>query len=253
MRLLRYPVLGSTMDEARSAVAKERNFPFIILAEHQRAGRGRIEGRTWLSSPGASLTMTLCLDPALAQLPALPLRIGLGIAQYLKTLPGLAGRIALKWPNDILGWSEKTQAWKKLGGMICESSSSGLFAGIGINLKNEVIAPDIQAKAISLEEVLDRRNGCTTAIPELESLARGLSTSIISTIADPSWKEEYQKLLLGMGLETEFVQGDPRSGTTRSGTILGVDEEGFLLLSEAGSEVARYSSGEIARLGFREL
>ncbi len=253
MRLLRFPVLGSTMDEARNALAEGQNFPFIILADHQHAGRGRTEGRSWLSSPGASLTMTLCLDPVSAQLPALPLRVGLGIAQYLEALPGLAGRIALKWPNDILGWSERVQVWKKLGGMICESSSSGLFVGIGINLKNEVITPDIQAKAISLEEVLDTQDGCTTTLPELEILARELSVSIIGTIADPSWKEEYQKLLWGLGMETEFVQGDPRSNNIRSGTILGVDEEGFLLLREAGSEVTRYSSGEITRFGFREL
>jgi BirA family biotin operon repressor/biotin-[acetyl-CoA-carboxylase] ligase len=77
----------------------------VVVADRQSAGRGR-RGRTWLSSPEASLTFSLLWrfpGPA-SRLSGLSLAVGLGLAQALEGL-GVSG-VRLKWPNDVLIESE---------------------------------------------------------------------------------------------------------------------------------------------------
>lgn len=105
----------------------------VLVANHQTTGRGR-RGRSWLSSPGCSLTFSVLwrLPPAVRS-SGLSLTIGLAIAQALEGL-GIRG-VALKWPNDI--WLNG----RKLGGVLIEvafdSDGLGLIIGIGLNLQHD--------------------------------------------------------------------------------------------------------------------
>ncbi len=238
------------MDEARRAVERGQTPPFILLADRQTKGRGRLEGRRWESAQGSSLAMTLCLEASASRLPALTLRVGLGVAQQLGRIDGLAERVALKWPNDILGAGSAKDSWKKLGGILCESSGSGLFIGIGINLKLEAYGPNLVETATSLEELLP--NPKTTAIhpsaPGREELARAIAYAVVESLEDPLWREKYSSMLWGLGQELRFVAGDPRSGRERSGRLLGVGEDGSLILLEQGNQTRQYNSGEVSGL-----
>ena len=63
------------------ARAPSLSAPVLLVAEHQTAGRGRA-GRSWLSSPGHSLTFSLAwkFGGGLQKLTGLPLAIGTALA-----------------------------------------------------------------------------------------------------------------------------------------------------------------------------
>lgn len=83
--------------------------PCLLVAERQRAGRGRL-GRPWWSQPGQALTFSLGLKLAPADWSGLSLAVGLALAE------ALGDRIGLKWPNDL--WLRGDD--RKLGGILIE-------------------------------------------------------------------------------------------------------------------------------------
>ena len=108
----------------------------VIVADRQSAGRGR-RGRSWLSSPEASLTFSLLwrFSGNAARLSGLSLAVGVGLARALARL-GAQG-VWLKWPNDVL--LAGNDGFAKLAGILIELSSdrrgSTAIIGIGLNLR----------------------------------------------------------------------------------------------------------------------
>jgi BirA family biotin operon repressor/biotin-[acetyl-CoA-carboxylase] ligase len=91
------PSTGST-----NAVAAEHPVAgTIVLADHQTAGRGRLD-REWETPPGSALTFSAVVDPRLPdeRWPLLPLATALAVAEGVRRSTGLEP--ALKWPNDLL-------------------------------------------------------------------------------------------------------------------------------------------------------
>ncbi|GIZ50746.1 biotin--[acetyl-CoA-carboxylase] ligase [Noviherbaspirillum aridicola] len=104
--------------------------PRLLIARHQRAGRGRA-GRPWQSRPGQSLTFSLAwkFERGLQALVGLPLAVGVTLAE---TLALFGAEVRLKWPNDLL------LEGRKAAGILIESAAAGpgswAVIGIGINL-----------------------------------------------------------------------------------------------------------------------
>ena len=88
------PQLDSTNSELMRRARAGLTQPALLVAEEQRAGRGRM-GRGWRSSGAASLTFSLGLPLAPADWQGLSLAAGLAVAESLHE------GIALKWPNDL--------------------------------------------------------------------------------------------------------------------------------------------------------
>jgi BirA family transcriptional regulator, biotin operon repressor / biotin---[acetyl-CoA-carboxylase] ligase len=111
--------------------------PCLLVAEHQTRGRGRL-GRTWQSSPGASLTFSLALPFAPVDWSGLSLAVGVALADALDPPDETrSARIGLKWPNDLwlaLGGSPG----RKLGGILIETLPVGerrmCIIGVGLNV-----------------------------------------------------------------------------------------------------------------------
>ncbi len=59
--------------------------PYLLIAEHQTAGRGR-RGRSWRSAPVASLTFTLALPLSTDAWSGLSLAVGVALAEALDPL-----------------------------------------------------------------------------------------------------------------------------------------------------------------------
>ena len=72
----------------------------MLVAEHQTAGRGRLD-RTWETPARSALTVSVLLVPrvAAADWPWLPLLTGYAAARALRQL---GAGVTLKWPNDVL-------------------------------------------------------------------------------------------------------------------------------------------------------
>lgn len=127
---------GSTNADVRTAAQDGRAGPgYVVVAEHQTAGRGRLD-RTWSAAPGEALTFSVLVRPE--RVPAdrwawLPLLAGVAVADAVHGL-------RLKWPNDV--WDADGG---KVAGILVEriDAPSGPMAVIGIGL-NVTGAPDIE-------------------------------------------------------------------------------------------------------------
>ena len=91
----------STNDVALDSSRQADADGLVVLAERQRAGRGRL-GRRWASPAGANVLMSVLLldDPARLSCEALTIAAGLAVAEAVEQAVPVSAR--LKWPNDVL-------------------------------------------------------------------------------------------------------------------------------------------------------
>jgi BirA family transcriptional regulator, biotin operon repressor / biotin---[acetyl-CoA-carboxylase] ligase len=117
-----YAEAGSTNALAASDPVRHR----IVVADHQQAGRGRLD-RQWVTPPGAALTFSAVFDPVVDTewWPVVPLVAGYAVAR------ALGGFATLKWPNDVMIGD------RKVCGILVERVHTRppmVVIGIGINV-----------------------------------------------------------------------------------------------------------------------
>jgi BirA family transcriptional regulator, biotin operon repressor / biotin---[acetyl-CoA-carboxylase] ligase len=98
-------------------VARELPIGSVVTADHQTAGRGRLDHR-WEAPPGTALLASFTLAPN----PLLSLAAGVAAAE------ACGHGVRLKWPNDLM------LGGRKVGGILVEATPSKAVCGIGINL-----------------------------------------------------------------------------------------------------------------------
>jgi BirA family biotin operon repressor/biotin-[acetyl-CoA-carboxylase] ligase len=113
---------GSTNAIAAAEPARDR----VVVADHQRAGRGRLD-REWVTPPGAALTFSAVVDPGVDPewWPVIPLVAGYAVAS------ALGGAAGVKWPNDVMIED------RKVCGILVERLGTRpplAVVGIGINV-----------------------------------------------------------------------------------------------------------------------
>jgi BirA family biotin operon repressor/biotin-[acetyl-CoA-carboxylase] ligase len=137
----------------------------LLVAEHQTQGRGR-QGKPWQSGTGASLTFSLALPLAPHDWSGLSLAVGVALAEALDPpRAGLAPRLGIKWPNDLLlrdgaaaaapgksqpvGDKAGDKPGRKLGGILIETVQVGsrrlAVVGVGLNLLPQTLDPGAPA------------------------------------------------------------------------------------------------------------
>jgi BirA family transcriptional regulator, biotin operon repressor / biotin---[acetyl-CoA-carboxylase] ligase len=240
---------GSTMDLAKELTGSCSSGALIILADSQRTGKGRIEGRSWSGSPGASLLMTIGLKNVARDLAAFPLRVGLAAAEALRSsFPGL--ELKLKWPNDLLAQarSDSVAPFRKLGGILCEASDGWFFAGIGLNLGRAAYPDELTGRATCIDEALGNTSLGRYGPEMREALAILIGRDLLAFLARDSWAEAYLQSMWALGEEVEFRVGHPLSGQKRRGIIQGIEASGALVLKDETGETKTFSSGEISQL-----
>jgi BirA family biotin operon repressor/biotin-[acetyl-CoA-carboxylase] ligase len=128
----RFPEIDSTntylLDQARQGVAEG----LVAVAEHQTAGRGRLD-RRWESPPGSNLLASVLLRPGCAadDLHLCSGAVALAAADACAEMAGVEA--VLKWPNDLL------VGGAKLAGVLAEADFDGtrlrgVVVGIGLNV-----------------------------------------------------------------------------------------------------------------------
>jgi BirA family biotin operon repressor/biotin-[acetyl-CoA-carboxylase] ligase len=132
-RVHHFVEVGSTMAEAARLAAKGEAAPFWVMAEQQKAGRGR-QGRSWHSPPGNLYATLFLAEPCEAARGAeLGFVAGLALHDAVTEATGLAApRLALKWPNDLL------LDGAKIAGLLLEGQTAGArfsaAIGFGVNI-----------------------------------------------------------------------------------------------------------------------
>jgi BirA family biotin operon repressor/biotin-[acetyl-CoA-carboxylase] ligase len=211
----------------------------VCLAEYQSAGRGR-QGRHWRMPLGAGIGLSLGwrFDVSTEVLMSLGLACGVGIIRALRRL-GLGGA-GLKWPNDIY-WSDR-----KLGGVLVEArwestGSAQVVMGVGLNVAFPPEGSDaIDQPWVDLVSALGQpvsRNRVAAAL--ISDLA--LAASVFEGGGFGNFVEEWRSYDC---LRRRRVHVSA-PGTEVVGEVLGIDEQGALLL-EVNGEIQRYLSGEVS-------
>ncbi len=213
----------------------------VIVADRQAAGRGS-RGRSWTSSPEASLTFSIMwsFPGGPERLSGLSLAVGVAIAQGLESCG--AAPIALKWPNDVL--YENAKLVGILIELYMEEGKTVAVIGIGINLRKLENNGSTHAAALpfaALEQIVPE-------LPERHLLFARQLTSLSETFdrfaaggfaalreqwqARHAWQDKPVRLLRDNHVEKE-------------GICLGTDTDGALLI-RTDEGISRCLSGDVS-------
>jgi BirA family transcriptional regulator, biotin operon repressor / biotin---[acetyl-CoA-carboxylase] ligase len=227
---------ASTNDDARALARAGAPEGSVVLASRQTSGRGRL-GRTW-DSPGGGVYISAVLRPAVppAEVASLALAVALGVVWGLE---GLGAKPLLKWPNDVLLGD------RKLVGVLLEMSAEAdavewVVVGWGMNVRrpSDTVPPP---GAAYLEEVAPHVGLAGAAAATLDGIAEAYAqwrTGGFSAI-----RAEYEKRL---ALTGRAVRVSDLAGTVRAqGVVVGVDDDGRLLVRGSDEQVRPVVAGEV--------
>lgn len=209
----------------------------VIAAREQTAGRGRND-RHWLTTAGKDLAFSfLCRsDLPPSDLVALPLVVGLGLAEALESL---GFKPELKWPNDLLVQG------KKICGILAEqvhNHPSAVIVGIGLNVNMEPPqAEKIDQPATSL---YIEQNKIFSPDQILQLILDHLAHTIdrwqgegFPAIA-PEWLERCPK-------QDQPISITNTSGQTTHGIMSGLGPQGQLLITDHNGTTHSIWSGDV--------
>jgi BirA family biotin operon repressor/biotin-[acetyl-CoA-carboxylase] ligase len=214
--------VASTMDVAHRLASEGAPAGTLVIADEQTAGRGR-GGRSWQSSPGAGIWLTLIERPRdQSGVGVLSLRVGLAAAEALDRFADEPIRV--KWPNDLYVDQDK------LAGILVEArwreqSLEWIAIGMGVNVNR----PEGVENAAGLESGTRRLDVLQELVPAVRHAA---------SKAGPLTADEIE----------EFDARDLARGRTciepALGRVAGITPTGELLVALADS-VAPFRSGSL--------
>lgn len=212
----------------------------VLATELQTHGRGR-RGRQWHSGISDSLIFSMLwrFQYGASSLSGLSLVVGVAIVRVLRAA-GVRDAV-LKWPNDILCH------YLKLAGILIELQGEVLgpavaVIGIGINL-------DLSKKIRShIDQGVTDMLTATGCVPDRNQLLGQLIAELVIVLEAfeekgfPAFREEWVRY---HGYEGKPVILYFPDGSTQTGTVCGVADDGALLL-QTSAGLKRYNSGEIS-------
>jgi BirA family biotin operon repressor/biotin-[acetyl-CoA-carboxylase] ligase len=225
---------GSTNADVRAAAMAGADPGYIVVAERQTAGRGRLD-RSWDAAPGEGLTFSCLMRPELV--PAerwawLPLLAGVAVTDAVHGL-------RLKWPNDVLD-----AAGGKVAGILVErvDAPSGPMAVVGIGI-NVTGAPDIPGASSLVRAGGDDVNRITVLAAVLTHLANRFLAwhATAGDAAACGLDAAYRAVSATLGSD---VQISLPGGGVLTGRAEDLDPDGALVIATAnGSQ--RIAAGDV--------
>ena len=230
--------LDSTNAEAARRAAAGAPEILVVGAEHQSAGRGRLD-RTWVAPPRRSLTFSMLLRPPVGpeSLPLLPLLAGMALAEvaggYCRDV-----EVGLKWPNDLLIGGGKA------AGVLVEAVPGAVIVGIGLNIDwRGVERAEELAGAISLAEATDlpvNRWRILAALLGVFSQRYELFKDLPAAFLD-GYRD--RSLTIGRPVRVELL-----GGAELQGEATGIAATGALEVRDSAGVTHRVSAGDVHHL-----
>jgi BirA family biotin operon repressor/biotin-[acetyl-CoA-carboxylase] ligase len=233
------PEIGSTNAALASAAADGAPEGTVLVAEHQVAGKGRLD-RVWTSPPRAGLTVSFLLRPDVpsARRGWLPLLTGVALAEAVGEVTGV--RASLKWPNDLLAVDGR-----KLAGILAEASGTAVVVGVGLNVNTTV--DELPDTGTSLARVL---GSAVDRGPVLLAFLRAVErryrrwTEVLGDPVSSGLAQDYLAWSSTVGTEVAVTLPD---GSTLSGTAQAVDWDGRLVVA-TDSGTVELASGDVRHM-----
>lgn len=233
VRHVHHDALDSTNAEALRVARTGERGPMWITAARQSAGRGR-RGRTWVSEPGNLYASLLLTDPAPPE-HAAELSFVAALAAHdaiAGRILGVANRLRLKWPNDLL------IDRNKCAGILVEGEGAVVAVGIGVNCSHhpaETAYPATDLAAAGLRATPDWLFGALSAAM-LVRLAQWRGGAGFAAIR-ADWLDRVSRL--GEKIHVTL------DGAERSGRFETVDGRGHLVLRHADGTAETIAAGEV--------
>lgn len=225
-----YESIDSTNSEAkRYALEATERTPVLFVAKEQSAGRGRV-GRSFISRKNRGIYMTLLyFADAIEDTVSVTTHAAVAVASAIEEITGR--KMKIKWVNDI--FDERG----KVSGILVEGQMTKLgyavAVGIGINTGESDFPDEIKDIASSIEDI-------GAGEGSLISLIVKKLLEYAKNPADKSFMAEYRARFM---LEGKSVVLSMADGDEKCGKVVGVDDEGGLIIDvDGGREVIRSGS-----------
>jgi BirA family biotin operon repressor/biotin-[acetyl-CoA-carboxylase] ligase len=222
----------STNTVALDAAAAGEAEGYVVIADHQTAGRGRL-GRAWVAPPGTALLVSVLLRPP-------PADAHLAVSALSSAATAACERTAavspaLKWPNDLVAGD------RKLGGVLAETMGNltAVVVGLGLNVHVPTGRPgDVAAIAVDLDDLAGRR------VPRGD-LLDALLIELARRYDDlGSVMAEYRSRCATIGQQVRVTL----LGGSVTGTAVGVADDGSLLVDDGGPSPVVVTAGDVTHV-----
>jgi BirA family biotin operon repressor/biotin-[acetyl-CoA-carboxylase] ligase len=247
---------GSTNTELKQFARQGAPEGFLYVTEEQLAGRGRLD-RKWYTPAGSSLLMSLLFRPGEVVNPAhsqwLTMLCALALADAIKTHTDLAP--GLKWPNDLV-WEDG----KKLAGILTEMEIeeerlNWVVVGTGLNVNVDFMQEEkrshrqpgnggtpLSQKATSLSTILGKASN-HLRLPILQKYLFNVERRYEALHQGWIPHREWGRRLAGMGQQVTIIETE---GQKYQGTMIGVEENGALILEQANGKIKTFLAGDVS-------
>jgi BirA family biotin operon repressor/biotin-[acetyl-CoA-carboxylase] ligase len=232
-RLVTLGAVGSTNTEGLARARAGERGALWMTAASQSEGRGR-RGRSWVSEPGNLYASLLLSEPSHpARFAELSFVAGLALHDAIAgRIPGLAARLSLKWPNDLL--IDRC----KVAGILIEGEGAAVVIGIGVNCLShppgtDFPATDLAAAGVraSAETVFGALTGAMTA--RLAQWDRGTGFAAI--------RSEWLARAAYLGKPIRLTLPDRQV----AGVLETIDESGRLVLRLPDGTMQAVAAGDV--------
>ncbi|HOD34388.1 MAG TPA: biotin--[acetyl-CoA-carboxylase] ligase [Syntrophales bacterium] len=232
--------VGSTNEHAFGLANTGAPEGTVVLADEQRKGKGRLQ-RVWQSPPGLNIYTSVILRPPFkpSVAPRITLTVGVAVADLLSRR-GLTG-VTLKWPNDVL------IGGRKACGILTEMKAAAdrvdfVVVGIGlnVNMRMEDFGEEILDRATSLREETGRH------VPR-EELAAQLYHRLekwYKVLLEEGFDPVRERWLAFAGILGKKIRAG-RGADEEPGEVVGVDDDGALLIRDERGLRRRVVTGDI--------
>jgi BirA family biotin operon repressor/biotin-[acetyl-CoA-carboxylase] ligase len=244
------PEIPSTNQVAAERARAGAPDGLLVVADHQTAGRGRLD-RSWETPAGAAITFSLLLRPTVPATawPWLPLLTGHTVSKALASF-GYDTRV--KWPNDVLVRSTASgrERWGKVAGILVErietDSGPAAIVGVGINVSTsaeELPVPTATSLAVAHADLTPTREGVLLGV--VAAVREGYDAwQAGGSEAAARLASSYVAHCATIGQD---VRVDLPGGTSISGRAVDVDTDGRLVV-ETPEGVEKVGAGDVVHV-----
>ncbi len=209
----------------------------LVVAKNQTAGKGR-HGKSFYSDENG-IYMSFLLNKSIpsSKVYLLTTTAAVSVTETLNELFGIDAKI--KWVNDIYCNN------KKLCGILCEGvlNNEGCYEksiiGIGINIFKSPFPVDISDIAISLEEIIEKREIDRNLI--ISSVVNKFY-DLIHNHSENDLVERYKSLSFMLDKTITVISADG----DYTAKVLDIDSIAQLVIQKQNGEVLSLNSGEIS-------
>ena len=235
----------ATLDSTNSYLVREARLHapegLVVVADHQEAGRGRLD-RRWLASPGSSLLVSMLMRPGLAadRLHLCSAVVALAVTDACREVAEID--VGIKWPNDVM------VRGRKLAGILSETFLDDgvrvVVAGLGLNLKwSQGLPEEIATSATSLAIETGRDVGREEFLDCFLNLLEDRYQALASFAGQRRQVKDYRRCSKTIGRRVRVEIGEE----SFAGKAVDITLEGHLLV-DVGDSVRTVVAGDVVHL-----